>query len=204
MELGLFIQEPAKSSGLLFKKPEVVLFTGPMFVGKTTTMFKAVTDHADKGDHSVIIKPGTDSRGSFDTIFTHDGDKKNQNVSIIVADTIQEAFLSLPDNVKVVGIDEGQFFPDLYKLTDSQKGLNIYISALSGDFLQRPFAGIEKLVAACTELKVVTLTGKCMGEDGCPNPSEYSIRSIKDDRLVVVGGSELYKAVCYKCLKFQE
>ena len=96
MDSGLFIQEPAKSIELLFKKPDVVLFTGPMFVGKTTTMFKAVADRADKGDHSVIIKPGMDNRGSFDTIFTHDGDKKNQNVSIIVADTIQKAFLSLP------------------------------------------------------------------------------------------------------------
>ena len=204
MESGLFTQEPVKSSGLLFKKPEVVLFTGPMFVGKTTTMFKAVADHADKGDHSVIIKPGMDSRGSFDTIFTHDGDKKNQNVSIIVADTIQKAFLSLPDDVKVVGIDEGQFFPDLYKLTESQKVLNIYISALSGDYLQQPFVSVNKLIAACDSLKIVTLTGRCMGEDDCPNPSEYSIRSMKDDRLVVVGGSELYKAVCYNCLKFRE
>lgn len=193
MESGLFIQEP-----------EIVLFTGPMFVGKTTTMFKAVADRADKGDHSVIIKPGMDNRGRFDTIFTHDGDKKIQNVSIMVADTIQEAFLSLPDDVKVVGIDEGQFFPDLYKLTEFQKGLLIYISALSGDYLQQPFASVDKLIADCNVLKVVTLTGRCMGEDVCSNPSEYSIRSIKDNRLVVVGGSELYKAVCYKCLKFRE
>lgn len=191
-----------------------VLFTGPMFVGKTTTMFRAVAEHADKGDRSVIIKPGMDHRGSHDTIYTHNGIKHSQNISVIVADTLYQAFSSVPDNVKVIGIDEGQFFPDLHNLFElcrmytympACEHASIYISALSEDFLQRPFASVERLLqasmyASVDTLTVVALTGRCMGAEGCANKSEHSIRSMKDDRLVVVGGSELYKAVCYDCL----
>jgi len=211
-----------------------VLFTGPMFVGKTTTMFRAVAEHADKGNRSVIIKPGMDHRGGHDTIYTHDGAKHNRNISIIVADTLYQAFFSIPDNVKVIGIDEGQFFPDLHNLFElcrmytymracehacepACSHASIYISALSEDFLQRPFASVERLLqeslqasiqasiqasmyASVDTLTVVALTGRCMGAEGCTNKSEHSIRSMKDDRLVVVGGSELYKAVCYDCL----
>ena len=181
-----------------------VLFTGPMFVGKTTTMFGAVAEHANQGARSVIIKHGMDIRGSHDTIFTHNGDKQNSAISIIVAVSIQEALRSVHDKVTVVGVDEGQFFPDLcdvLELVRRRDGILLYVSALSEDFLQRPFASVEELIRKGTHaLSVVALTGRCMGTDGCSNPSEHSIRSTKDGRLVVVGGSELYKAVCRSCL----
>merc|ERR1711959_191235 len=52
------------------------------------------------------------------------------------------------DNYDVIGIDEGQFFPDLIEFCDemANKGKTIVIAALDGDFQRKPFGRVLELV----------------------------------------------------------
>ena len=49
----------------------------------------------------------------------------------------------------VVGIDEGQFFPDIVKFCDeaANKGKIVVVAALDGTFERKPFGNIVDLVS---------------------------------------------------------
>lgn len=54
----------------------------------------------------------------------------------------------------VIGIDEGQFYPDLIEMVDEflSKGKVVVVSALDGDFRRKPFGRVLELVpmAVCS------------------------------------------------------
>ena len=175
-----------------------VLFTGPMFVGKTTTMFGAVAEHANQGARSVIIKHGMDIRGSHDTIFTHNGDKQNSAISIIVAVSIQEALRSVHDKVTVVGVDEGQFFPDIeeqVKYLVEQSNKRVYICGLDGDFNRKPIGNLLQLVPFSDHItKLKSLCSLC--RDG--TAGVFSFRLTNETDQVIIGSSN-YIPLCREC-----
>ena len=50
----------------------------------------------------------------------------------------------LQSEYDVVGIDEGQFFPDLLNCAEqlANLGLTVWVAALDGDFLRQPFGDV--------------------------------------------------------------
>jgi thymidine kinase len=52
------------------------------------------------------------------------------------------------DDYDVVGIDEGQFYPDLVEMVDQflRLGKVVVVSALDGDFRRKPFGRILELI----------------------------------------------------------
>jgi thymidine kinase len=96
----------------------------------------------------------------------------------------------------IIGIDEGQFYPDLAKAC-KQWALTkrIFVAALDGDFRQSIFPSVGALIPLADSVR--KLTGVCMV---CRDaPSVFSVRITGDTSLELIGGLNLYRAVCRGC-----
>ena len=90
---------------------QLEIIIGCMFSGKTTEMLRRVSRYEAIGKKILIINHSLDTR-TDDSVCTHNKHKKKAIKT--------KKLLSLLDNKKfkeaeVIGIDEAQFFNDLYK-----------------------------------------------------------------------------------------
>jgi thymidine kinase len=99
----------------------------------------------------------------------------------------------------VIAIDEAQFFTGLrdFVVNISPYVKRIIIAGLDGDFLQRPFGEIFEVLPLASE--VLKLHALCMiCNDG--TLASFTKRLCEDTAQELVGDSDIYKAVCIKCL----
>ncbi len=80
---------------------------------------------------------------------------------------------SKADEFDVIGIDEGQFYPDLIEGVEKlvRQDKIIIISALDGTFERKPFGQIPNLIPLCDD--VVKLNAICMV---CGNDAPFTHR----------------------------
>jgi len=97
---------------------------------------------------------------------------------------------------QVVGVDEGQFFPDLAEGANAlaNAGKVVIVAALDGTFRQDPFPATAQLLPLCE--RVDKLQAVCRG---CGEDASFSVRLTQDEEVHVVGGAEMYQALCRSC-----
>ena len=98
---------------------------------------------------------------------------------------------------EVIGIDEAQFFDDLYEfiITIEPLGKIIIVSGLDGDFKRRPIGQILQIIPLCDE--VVKLHALDMvDKDG--SPGIFTKRLSENNELIVIGAENEYMAVSRK------
>jgi thymidine kinase len=190
-------------------KGVVEFFLGPMFSGKTTAVRRAL-ERAQFGNlNCVFVKHATDVRyGADEAIRTHaqletstapHTDTKG-GVRVVVASRLLEVVLE--ESEIIVGIDEGQFFPDLRDFIAKcmQAGVNVYVAALDGDFRRAAFPAISKAAPLATRVtKLSAVCTSCATAGRFVVDAHYTTRTIDDEDVVVVGGSEMYMATCNAC-----
>lgn len=100
---------------------------------------------------------------------------------------------------RVVGIDEGQFFPDLAEACRrwAAGGKLVVVAALDADFLARPFAQVSLLVPQCDWIR--KCRGVCMACQA--RRSLFSQRLGGGLELVEIGAADRYRAVCRECFE---
>ncbi len=76
----------------------------------------------------------------------------------------------------------------------ANKGKRVIVAGLDMDYLGKPFGPIPLLMS--TAEYVTKVHAICMR---CGNLASYSHRTIKDDKLVVLGETESYEPLCRKC-----
>ena len=96
----------------------------------------------------------------------------------------------------VIGIDEGQFFPDVVEFAEqlANRGKTVAIAALDATYQRKKFNRILELVPLAEY--VVKLNAVCMV---CGLDAAFTKRIKADDRVEVIGGTELYMATCREC-----
>ena len=96
----------------------------------------------------------------------------------------------------VIGIDEGQFFPDLVDFCDemANAGKIVIVAALDGDFRRKPFGSVLELVPLAES--VTKLTAVCTS---CFGTASFSKRIVNDTAVECIGGADKYIAVCRAC-----
>ncbi|XP_066292720.1 thymidine kinase, cytosolic-like isoform X3 [Branchiostoma lanceolatum] len=97
---------------------------------------------------------------------------------------------------QVIGIDEGQFFPDVVPFCDemANQGKTVIVAALDGTFQKKGFGDILNLVPLAES--VIKLQAVCMS---CYNHASYTKRLGQETEVEVIGGCEKYMAVCRDC-----
>ncbi len=169
---------------------------GSMFSGKTTELQRRINRYKYQPINTPkigIIKWSKD--GINEEVVSHDGHK-------LKADFKPNKLMDIIDELKdyrVIGIDEGHFFPDdLVKFCEilADSGKIIIVAALDSDYLRRPLEHVTELMAKSES--VVKLMAICQY---CGKDAAFSLKTEENDELYKVGGDDLYKAVCRGCHK---
>lgn len=171
-------------------KTRVEVILGCMFSGKSTELIRRTTRYKAIGKNVLLINHSKDTR-TDNNVETHSNLKEK---AIKVAELLPLIDTSEFLNSDVIGIDEAQFFEDLYQFVLKAEKFNktIIVAGLDGDFLRKPIGQILDLIPLCDE--VVKLTAMDM-KDKDGTPAIFSKRTIQDNSQVVVGAEECYMAV---------
>uniref|UniRef100_A0AC35TJU5 Thymidine kinase n=1 Tax=Rhabditophanes sp. KR3021 TaxID=114890 RepID=A0AC35TJU5_9BILA len=172
-------------------KGMIHLLVGPMFSGKSTELFRLTNRQYLGGKTVVIVKYAKDVRYNNEYASTHDRLTKEAISAIHLKDIFDEI-----KQFEVIGIDEGQFFDDVTEYCEKLANLGkfVYVAALDGDFKRKPFPSITNLYPLSE--KINKMHAVCRS---CGNIASFTFRTIVNDTVEVIGGSEMYKAVCREC-----
>lgn len=170
---------------------EIIL--GCMFSGKSTELLRRCNRYKAIGKNVLLLNHYFDTR-TDNYIQTHHNQKEiaikcTKLMSIIDSD--------LYTNADVIGIDEAQFFGDLYDfvLYAEQHDKLLIVCGLDGDSDRKPFGDILKCIPLCDT--VVKLTAMDM-KDRDGTPAIFSKRIVKKDSQIVIGAADEYIAVSRK------
>ena len=174
------------------KKGWIEVITGSMFSGKTEELIRRL-NRAKIADLNVeIFKPATDTRYHESDVVSHDN-KAIRSTPVQFANDI----LLLASDCDLVGIDEAQFFDS--EIIDvsvklANNGKRVIIAGLDMDYLARPFAPMNNLMAVA---EFVTKTHAiCMN---CGSIASYTYRLDDSDKQVLLGEKDIYEARCRRC-----
>lgn len=167
----------------------IELIIGPMFSGKSSELLRRLTRYKIAGKQTLLLRPQRDTRG----FFTHD--KKENSVKEIFLENISD-FKDLY-NYDVIGIDEGQFFPDL-KIIDNwaNLGITIIVSALNGTSEKKPFSPIQDIIPLSD--RIDKLSAVCTS---CGTDAVFSFYKVGKKQNDIVVGEDEYTALCRACWK---
>lgn len=170
----------------------IIVYTGPMFSGKTTRLLDVYNLHSSNS--KIIFKPVHDNRYATNEVVSHDGVKIE---AMLVKDPHDIYFYGkCYDNIF---IDEVQFMEgDVYGLIASiqrldDEGKYIYISGLNLDSERIPFSATSKIMAISDT--VFILTAKCK----CGNNANYTHKKITNNNRFELGSDDIYEPLCKQC-----
>ena len=173
---------------------------GPMYSGKSTYLIneglrkRSVLANKEK---VLIINSALDSRCD-DEIKSHNKIK----IPACKAKALEELYNNDEYiNAKMVLIDEGQFFPDLYEFTIKscyENNKHVIIASLDGDYKQQPFGQVLSLIPHADTVK--KMTAYCMECADAKTPAPFTKRIANDNSVILVGACESYISVCRRHL----
>lgn len=196
----------ADSLSAVHAEAGIELYTGPMFSGKTRALISVIQTESFFGRHCLLVKYVRDNRYTAEDIVQSHSDARQgalppkderAGIRVVAAATLAEVE-PRPDEL-VVGIDEGQFYPDLVARCEqwAAGGRRVVVAALDGDFLRRPFGQVCELLPRCE--RVEKLRGVCTL---CRRQySAFSLRlaGAADGPVEVIGGADKYAPACRGC-----
>ncbi|CAM6081868.1 unnamed protein product [Calypogeia fissa] len=167
---------------------------GPMFAGKSTALLRRVQEEASVGRKVVLVKSDKDTRYGLSSIVTHDGLQMPCYAVPDLATFKTKVGGKFYKELDVIGIDEAQFFSDLYEFCQHAadfEGKTIIVAGLDGDFLRRKFGSTLDLIPVADS--VVKLSSRC---EICGRPAIFSFRKTLETHTELVGGADVYMPVC--------
>lgn len=175
---------------------EIQLIIGPMFSGKSTELLRRIRRYDIAKKSCLLVKHAKDNRYDEEFVTTHDF----QKTRAISTESLEKIY-NLLINYQVIGIDEGQFFPDILETSErlANQGKIVIIAALDSTFQRKPFNKICELIPLCET--VIKLNAVC---SECYQSASFTKRTTDEKEIEVVGGIEKYKPVCRKCFFKQE
>ena len=174
--------------------PEFVVYTGPMFGGKTTRLLSEVERYRHKGKTILAFKPTIDSRYYDEYIVTHNGLKVLAKKILHAEEMLITLDEGCPDN-QIVVVDEAFMIKDIGEILPIifQKGWTVLASTLQLSASGRVFDEVEKILPWAT--KVVVCPAVCTM---CSNDAFYTFRKVDGLEEIAVGGNDLYEPRCFK------
>ena len=175
------------------KSPELKIYTGPMFGGKTTRMLASLERYQYQHRSTVLFKPMLDNRYSEQKVVTHKG---QEHTSILVSSG--KEILERGIEADVVAVDELFMIPGSATALISlfRKGKTILVSTLqlsSNPSGYTAFEEVKDLLPWATSIQVCPAV--C---SQCDRDAFYTQRIGEQPKEILVGGSESYQPVCWK------
>lgn len=176
------------------KSPELKIFTGPMFGGKTTRMLAALERYQYQNRTTKLFKPWMDTRYTDEkVVVTHKGQQHN---SILVSRG--EEILEKGLDADVIAVDELFMIQGSAEALISlfQKGKTILVSTLQLSSMPSGYTAFEEpkiLMPWATSIEVCPAV--CAH---CDRDAYYTQRIGSQPKKILVGGADDYQPVCWK------
>jgi len=177
------------------KKGQIQLIFGPMFSGKSSELMRRIVRYQYANKKCLAVKYAKDTRYHDNAMATHD-QRTIEALSVMNLGALRGEKL---DDVDVIGIDEGQFYPDCIQFAEdmARKGKIVIIAALDGDYRRQGFNKITDLVPLAES--VIKLNAVCMI---CGDDAAFTKRIEQNEhRLELIGGADTYLASCRDCFE---
>lgn len=180
----------------------IEVVTGSMFSGKSEELIRRMRRAKFANMKVAIFKHISDTRYDDTKVSSH----SQIYIEAIPASTVDEMRKIIDEhfeNVKVVGIDEVQFFGEevaefCEELAD--RGIRVIVAGLDQDFRGEPFKPMDRLMAKAEYVDKFNAICAC-----CGNPASRTQRLVngepayEDDPILLVDASESYEPRCRKC-----
>lgn len=163
-----------------------------MFSGKTEELIRRLRRAQLANQQVAIYKPVVDNRYSEVEIVSHD----SRAIKAIPISSPAE-MLEAGQGVKVIGIDEAQFFDEsIVQVVQflADHGMRVIIAGLDMDYLGEPFGPMPRLMAIAEDVQKVHAI--CVR---CGNLANHSHRLVRSSDLVLLGEKDSYEPLCREC-----
>ena len=172
------------------------IIMGNMFSGKTSELIRRLKRLKVTDKNIIVVNSAKDTRSPDEVLKTHDNVHFDCHKVHDLFSLIERPAFQIAD---IVAIDEGQFFPRLKKFVEycllENKG--VILAGLDADSFQRKFGElIDCIPLACDVTKLSALCMMCSNG----NVGPFTKRTVPDLKVELIGGSDMYKAVCRKHL----
>jgi thymidine kinase len=170
----------------------IEVICGSMFSGKTEELIRRLRRAQIANQKVEIFKPSIDTRYSEAEIVSH-----NRSSIHSTPVTSSQSILLLASDVRVVGIDEAQFFDQgivEVAIQLANQGVRVIAAGLDMDYLGNPFGPMPALLA--TAEFVTKIHAICQK---CGNLANFSYRKTAQAGQVLVGEKEHYEPRCRQC-----
>lgn len=199
----------------LLSEGELHIKTGSMYAEKTTVLMRDLLREKASGMRVAYFNYAGDTRNPEDVYSTHNPlmrtNFSSTNSFPLHSYYYLSSILMYVDDYDVFGIDEGQFFVDLYdtvmKLVEGHNKI-VYIVGLDSDANRKKFGQLldlfpvadsyEKLYARCMSCAKQGIRKKAIHTRKIqpqPQPQQCENAPMK----IEIGGKEMYESVCRKC-----
>ena len=176
---------------------QIQVIFGPMFSGKSTELIRRLQRMKIAKYNCLIVKYANDKRYTDEELIATHDKQMMEAVSATRLDNLKSKY-NIIDDYDVIGIDEGQFFPDIIEFAETMAdaGKTVIVAALDGTYQRKGFGSILELVPLAEQ--VIKLTAVCMS---CYGEGSYTKRITEDTEVEVIGGPEKYMATCRRCYR---
>ncbi|KAG4948852.1 hypothetical protein JHK82_042038 [Glycine max] len=141
-----------------------------------------------------IIKSSKDTRYGLDSIVTHDGAKLPCWALANLSSFKQKFGMDAYEKLDVIGIDEAQFFDDLYEFcrqAADHDGKTVIVAGLDGNYLRRSFGSVLDIIPLADSVTKLTARCEICGKRAC-----FTLRKTQDKQIELIGGVDVYMPVC--------
>jgi thymidine kinase len=174
--------------------PEFVIYTGPMFGGKTSRMLAALDRAKYQSKNIIAFKPKMDHRYADENIVTHTG---HSCEAVCISDG--EEIFAYAKNADIIAVDEAFMIDDvadvLVRLFKS--GKTIYVSTIQLSAQGFFFAEVQTMMPWATKVEVCPAV--C---SQCEKDAYYTVAKIDGLGHIEVGGAETYEPRCHEHTPF--
>ena len=173
---------------------EFVIFTGPMFGGKTSRMLAALDRAKYQAKNIMAFKPRMDHRYEEERIVTHMG----HSWSATCISEGSEIYEHSAD-IDVIAVDEAFMIDDVAEvLIDLYKaGKAVYVSTIQLSAAGLPFREVQEMFPWATRIEICPAV--C---SQCERDAYYTVAKVSGLGHIEVGGAETYEPRCRKHTPF--
>lgn len=176
---------------------------GPMFSGKTLLLATQLRKRLIAKEKVLCIKYIGDTRYTKGEKVVNFDNYEVLSTKTIVAGKLSDVEDSEAIKYDVIGVDEGQFFPDVAEQCEhwANMGIDVYVAALSTTYKRDAWVSVNTLVNKAEHInKLLAICYHChkdaaftykVKEDPDEDEKDYDPKKI--------GGKDDYHPVCRKC-----
>jgi len=160
-----------------------------MFSGKSTELLRRLERARIAGKTVALLRPETDSRPRL----THNKARVDIDPTFLPSLEFFDA-----SGCNVIGIAEGQFFPDLSRYANeyAAMGAHVIVTGLPLTSELQPFVSIIDLLPFAEEIvRLNAICAQCGSEYG----AFTHFKAGRKTQDILVGGSDLYDSLCREC-----